>query len=105
MDVTRAAVPLLVLALVTGCGQAASEVAMVEQAAGPVVSCGGPDAAFPVGLLTGAPTNLTAGDEADRALLAELQDEQTFGAGIDPLPVTDWFRVVSRDDFAHLLNG
>jgi hypothetical protein len=99
MNMKRAAVPLLVLALATGCGQA-SEVAVVEQAAGPVVSCSGPGAAFPVGLLTGAPTDLIAGDKADRALLAELQDEQTFGAGEDPLPVTDWFRVVSRDDFA-----
>lgn len=100
MDMRRAPVPLLVLALATGCGQAASEVAVVEQAAGPVVSCNGPDAAFPVGLLAGAPTDLAAGDEADGALLAELQDEQTFGGGEDPLPVTDWFRVVSRDEFA-----
>ena len=100
MDMKRAAVPFLVLTLMTGCGQAASEVAVVEQVAGPVVSCSGPDAAFPVGLLNGAPADLTAGDEADRALLAELQDEQTFGAGEAPLPVTDWFRVVSRDDFA-----
>ncbi|HWH00711.1 MAG TPA: hypothetical protein VNV66_15660 [Pilimelia sp.] len=40
------------------------------------------------------------GDDADRALLAELQDGQTFGAGEGRLPTTDWFRVVSRDDYA-----
>jgi hypothetical protein len=99
MNVKRAAVPLIALTL-TACGQSASNVAVIDQAAGPVVSCGGAEAAFPVGLLTGSPTDLAIGDDADRALLAELQDEQTFGAGEDPLPVTEWFRVVSRDDFA-----
>lgn len=43
---------------------------------------------------------MAMGDGADRALLAELEDEQTFGAGEGKLPVTGWFRVVSRDDFA-----
>lgn len=83
--------------LVTGCGPQASEVA---QASGPQVSCGDAEAGFPVGLLSGPQTDLATGDDADRALLAELEDTQSFGAGEGQLPVTDWFRVVSRDDFA-----
>lgn len=102
--------PLVLAALigVVGCGSsskatsaaAGREVATVDEAAGPQVSCGGGEAAFPVGLLSGPATDLATGDQADRALLAELKDAQTFGAGEDPLPVTGWFRVVSRDDYA-----
>ena len=69
-------------------------------ASGPTVACNSPEAAFRVGLLSGRPTDLSAGDEADRALLRELQDDRDFGAGEGRLPVTDWFRVVSRDDYA-----
>lgn len=98
MLMVRVAAVLCGLSLfVTACGPKASEVAQV---AGPQVSCGDADTAFPVGLLTGPQTDLATGDDADRALLAELEDTQTFGAGEGQLPVTDWFRVVSRSDFA-----
>ena len=97
MRCAAGAVCCLVL-LGSGCG--APPVATVDRPPGPVVSCAGVAPSFPLGLLAGVPTDLAAGDPADRTLLAALQEGETFGGGGGPLPVTDWFRVAARDGSA-----